>query len=198
MPKQLQSFASPAAMIGGLLWIAYAIFLLLAPWGEYVTRPMWPEPPALLNPGVFALTVGAGAAALAVLALAAAATGRLAQLPAAAPGRFGMAMVWMTIPAAVAAAVSGLAGWPVAASGALTAGEVLLAFGVLLLANDAAGNSATSAYGSALFVVGVVGMLGLMAQALVALVTWMLPVYGALVMAVYGLAWVRLGNWLNR
>jgi hypothetical protein len=81
-------------------------------------------------------------------------------------------------------------------SGAMTAGEVLLAFGVMLVAIDAAGSPASGSYGSALFIVGVVGMLGLMAQALVTLAIWMLPVYGALVMAVYGLTWVRFGSWL--
>jgi hypothetical protein len=215
MKTELRALAAPAAMVGGLLWILYAIFLLLTPLGDPVTRPVWPEAPEVLNLRVYALTAGIGAAALGVLAVAAVGTAGRAGLPATTPGRFGLAMAAVTVLAAGAAAVGGLLGLPLLASGAMTAGEVLLAFGVMLLAIDAAGAPARAAetdqaeatalgaaqagaYGPALFTVGVVGMLGLMAQALVALAAWMLPVYGALAMAVYGLAWVRLGGWLQR
>jgi hypothetical protein len=198
MTKQLQTFAPSAAIVGGLLWIVYAILLMLQPWGEFVTAPPWPEPPAVLNSTAFAITAVAGGAALAMLALAVPATVKRLNLPVAGAGRFGVAMAWVSLPAALAAAAGGLTGWAALAAGALTAGEVLLASGVMLVAIDASGSPATRGYGSALFVVGVTGMLGLLAQALVAMTAWMLPVYGALIMAVYGLAWVRFGNWLYR
>jgi hypothetical protein len=236
MKTELRTLAAPAAMGGGLLWIVYAVLLLLTPLGDPVTRPAWPEAPVVLNLRVYALTAGTGAAGLGVLAAAALATAWRARLPVTTPGRFGMAMATVAILAAVGAAVGGVLGLPRLASGAMTAGEVLLAVGVMLLAIDAAGAPARAAaeidqlgttqpgaaqpgatqpgaaqpgatqpgaaqagaYGPALFTVGVVGMLGLMAQALVALTPWMLPVYGALAMAVYGLAWVRLGNWLQQ
>ena len=41
------------------------------------------------------------------------------------------------------------------------------------------------------------GMLALLAQAMTPLFAWMLPVYAALVMAVYGFVWVRFGNLLT-
>jgi hypothetical protein len=219
MKTEIRTLAAPAAMGGGLLWIVYAVLLLLTPWGDPVTRPAWPEAPVVLNLRVYALTAGTGAAGLGVLAAAALATAWRARLPMTTPGRFGMAMATVAILAAVGAAVGGVLGLPRLTAGAMTAGEVLLAVGLMLLAIDAAGARAAAeidqlgttqpgaaqpgatqaeAYGPALFTVGVVGMLGLMAQALVALTPWMLPVYGALAMAVYGLAWVRLGNWLQQ
>jgi hypothetical protein len=185
-------------MIGGLLWILYAILALLRPWGVVVSTPPWPEPPVVLQPTAFAITALVGGAALFVLALAVPATVRRLTLPVEGAGRFGVALAWTSILAAIAAAVGGVLGRAGLTAGAMTAGEVLLAFAVMLVAIDTAGSPATGVYGSALFVVGVVGMLGLMAQALVAVALWMLPVYGALVMAVYGLAWVRFGNWLYR
>jgi hypothetical protein len=183
-------------MIGGLLWIVYSILLLLKPWGDIVSASNGTEPPFVIDAGAFALTAIAGAGALALLAVALLATVRRLQLPVQGAGRFGIAMAGVAMLAAVAAAAGGLLRLPAFVSGALTAGEVLLAFGVMLVAIDAAGTPSSGSYGSALFIVGVVGMLGLMAQALVALAIWMLPVYGALVMAVYGLAWVRFGSWL--
>jgi hypothetical protein len=196
MIKRLQTFAPPAAMIGGLLWIVYSILLLLKPWGDIVSAPNGAEPPFVIDAGAFALTAAAGACALALLSAALLATVRRLQLPVQGAGRFGVAMATIAILAALAAAAGGLLGLPSLMAGAMTAGEVLLAFGVMLVAIDTAGSPASGSYGSALFIVGVVGMLGLMAQALVTLAIWMLPVYGALVMAVYGLTWVRFGSWL--
>jgi hypothetical protein len=196
MIKRLQTFAPPAAMIGGLLWIVYSILLLLKPWGDIVSAPNGMEAPFVIDAGAFALTAVAGAGALALLTVALPATVCRLQLPMQGAGRVGVAMAGVAMLAAPAAAAGGLLLLPTFVSGALMAGEVLLAFGVMLVAIDAAGSPASGSYGSALFIVGVVGMLGLMAQALVALAIWMLPVYGALVMAVYGLAWVRFGSWL--
>jgi hypothetical protein len=198
MKQDLPALAPGAAIIGGLLWIIYSILSLLRPWGPYVTAPPWPEPPAVLNAGAFAITALVGGAAILVLALAVPATVHRLNLPVQGAGRFGIAMAWVSSLSALAAAAGGLLGRAGLTAGAMTAGEVLLAFGVMLVAIDAAGSPTNGVYGSALFVVGVVGMLGLMAQALVAVAVWMLPVYGALVMAVYGLAWVRFGNWLYR
>jgi hypothetical protein len=192
------SYAAPAAIGGGLLWIAYAIALQLRPWGDFVTRAAWPQPAVVTNAGAFAATTAMGALALAVLGAAVPAAVQRAQLPLVGSGRFGVAMAWAAILAAIAAAAGGVSGRTELAAAGMTGGEVLLAFGVLLVAIEAAGSPHTGAYGSMLFVVGAVGMLGLMAQALAALAVWMLPVYAALVMAVYGLAWVRFGGWLQK
>lgn len=198
MMKHLQTFAPSAAMIGGLIWIFYTILLLLRPWGDFVTAPPWPEPPTVLNPSAFAVTAVIGGTALAILALAVPATVKRLNLPVEGAGRFGVALAWLAFMMAFVAAAGGLAGQAALAAGAMTAGEALLAIGVMLVAIEAARSPTTGGYGSALFVVGVVGMLGLLAQALVAMAAWMLPIYGALMMAVYGLAWVRFGNWLYR
>jgi hypothetical protein len=179
MKHRLPALAAPAALVGGLLWIAYAIFRFVRP----LTAPV---------------TAWTGAAALALLALALLGAAARLGAPDVGPGRFGRVMAAVALPAAAAAAVGGLLQHEPLAANALLAGEVLLAFGVMLVAIEAAGAPATAAAGSALFVVGVMGMLGLMAQALAAATSWMLPVYAALVMAIYGLAWVRFGGWLAR
>ena len=49
-----------------------------------------------------------------------------------------------------------------------------------------------------LFLAGTLGMVALLAQAMTPLFTWMLPVYAALIMAIYGFVWVRFGNLLTR
>ncbi len=170
--------AQAAAIVGGLLWIAYAIFL-------YV------------RPGDTAATYLTGAAALAGLAFALLATVRVVSLPVQSVGRFGVAMAWMALLAAAAAAIGRLLEQDAFAANAMVAAEVLLAVGVLLVAVESAGAEATTAYASALFVVGATGLLGLMAQALAATFAWMLPIYAALVMAVYGLAWVQFGGRLS-
>lgn len=189
MRNHFSALAPLAAIVGGLLWIIYAILLMLHPWGAPLR--------AGAASGPFATAALTGAAALACLALALLATARRG-LPIRGAGRFGAAMGWTGLLAAAAATVGGLVQQATLCSAALIAGEVLIAFGVLLVATDAAGEPHSSAAGSALFLVGVVGMLGLMAQALVAVTAWMLPIYAALVMAVYGLAWVRFGGWLWR
>ena len=178
MHKSLPASAAPAALLGGLLWIAYAILRFVRPLGL----------PA---------TAGAGAAALALLAFALVGVAARLGVSRQGSGRFGVAMGWTCLLAAAAAAVGGLAQQATFCSAALIAGEVLLAFGVLLVAIEAAGEQTSAPAGSALFVIGVIGMLGLMAQALAAVTAWMLPIYAALVMAVYGLAWVRFGGRLT-
>ncbi len=179
MANRLRALAAPAAMIGGLLWILYAIL-------RYV-RPLPAPAPEL-----------AGAGALVLLALALLAASAQLRLPGDGSGRFGLAMAAVTPLAAVAAVVGALAQQEPLAANALVAGELLLAFGVMLVAIEAAGEPASGPAGSILFVVGVAGMVGLFAQALAAAATWMLPIYAALAMAVYGLAWVRFGGWLAR
>ena len=49
-----------------------------------------------------------------------------------------------------------------------------------------------------LFIVGALGLAAICALALLSLASWMLPVYAALVMAIYGFAWVRFGAMLVR
>jgi hypothetical protein len=178
MNKRLPALAAPAALLGGLVWIAYAIVGFVRPLGLPATA--W-----------------AGATALALLALAL--LGVAARLDVSGQGsaRFGVAMAVMSLPAAAAAALGGLLQHAPLAANALVAGEVLLALGVMLVAIEAAGQPESAPTGAALFVIGAVGMLGLFAQALAAAAAWMLPIYTALVMAVYGLAWVRLGARLN-
>ena len=179
MNMRLSLLSAPAALAGGLLWILYAILLLV-------------------RPAPLGLTVLTGAGALAALAAALPAAVRLLHLPLPGSGRFGVAMAWVTLLAAAAAMVGGVLQSKALAGSAMTAGEVLLAFSAMLLAIEAAGLPESAASASTLFLIGVIGMLGLLAQALVAVTTWMLPIYAALVMAVYGLAWVRFGGWLWR
>lgn len=198
MRKNLATFAPPAAIVGGLLWIIFTILLMLHPLGEPLRAAGSTDnaPPERSAPVVgIAIT---GAIAFVLLALALLATVRRLGLPLQRSGRFGVALGWAAITLAVAAAGASLVQMPAVTFAALTLGQVLLAFGVLLVAVDAAATPASAASASALFVVGAAGMLALLAQALVAATSWMLPVYAALVMAVYGLAWVRFGNWLYR
>jgi hypothetical protein len=79
------------------------------------------------------------------------------------------------------------------AGAAMNVGAILIAIGAMLLAIDGAGRELATP----LFIVGGLGMAAVFAAALVSLVAWMLPVYAALVMAVYGFAWVRFGDMLH-
>lgn len=179
MRNHLSALAAPAAIIGGLLWIVYAILLLV-------------------RPAPLIVTSAAASGSLAALAIALPAAVHLLGLSVQGSGRFGVAMGWVTLATAAAALAGGLLERASLVAGAVTAGEVLLAVGAMLVAIEAAGQPQNAVSGSALFVVGVTGMVGLMAQALVPLTFWMLPIYAALVMAIYGLAWVRLGGRLAR
>jgi hypothetical protein len=179
MRNRLPALAPVSAIIGGLLWIVYAILLLV-------------------RPAAVSITATVGAVGLAALAIALPAAVQLLRISVQGSGRFGVAMNWMTLLAAAAALAGSLLQHASLAASAITAGEVLLAFGVMLVAIEAAGQPASPTSGSALFVVGMAGMLGLLAQALAAVALWMLPIYAALVMAIYGLAWVRFGSRLAR
>ena len=148
MRNRLPALAAPAAIIGGLLWIVYAILLLV-------------------RPAPLLVTAAAACGGLAMLALALPAAVHLRRLPVQGSGRFGVAMSYVTLLAAAGVLAGGLLQRPLLVAGAATAGEVLLAFGVMLVAIDAAGQPQNATSGSALFVVGVMGMLGLMAQELV-------------------------------
>lgn len=201
MTQILQTLARQApgyALLGGLLWIAYAVLAMLEPLGAIgITRDTagaW----LVANPTALRVTALTGAAAVFLLGLALAGLAYHSGLPSLRPGRIGVALGWV---GALAAGVAALAALPPLAGltlAALNTGFLLVTLGTLLVAVDAAGMPATASLGSALFLVGVLGMAGILMQALAALWVWVLPVYAALAMAVHGFAWVRLGNMLLR
>jgi hypothetical protein len=189
--------APTTAIVGGLVWIAYTLAALLQPWGNYAT--FVDQSGAVSNPSSFAfqLTALLGGAALLLLGAALAGTARRIglpqRLPQRLPGQFGVAL-------GLVGGAAGLAMWIGAlllqidlAGAAMNVGAILIAIGAMLLAIDGAGRELATP----LFIVGGLGMAAVFAAALVGLVAWMLPVYAALVMAVYGFAWVRFGDMLH-
>lgn len=202
----LAQWAGWCAIGGGLLWILYAILALLQPLGS--TTPVTSDAgaPLITNPSALRLAGIIGGVALTLLGLAVAGTAARYNLPgsephhfnAVVPSRFGVAMGWVGALAGVLAAATALL-LLVLPNGAMQLfGAVLVPFGAMLVAIEANGRDHAYPIAAPLFLVGALGMIGLLAQALLPVVTWMLPVYAALVMAVYGFAWVRLGNLLTQ
>jgi len=194
---RLKSNAPGIAMIGGLLWIAYAMLLAVQPWGELTSRdasgPIW-----VTNRAAWQFVTFFGAVAAATLAMAVVATARRLTLPATPPGQIGVAMGWTGLLAALAAATGSLLGLPALTEAGQGASTLLVAFGVILLAVDSANIASAQPAAPVLFLVGALGLAGLMAQALVVLTPWMLPLYAALELGIYGIAWVRLGSLLHQ
>jgi hypothetical protein len=200
----LAHWAGWFAIGGGLLWILYAILALLQPMGGAAPFPGDAGMTRITDPLTFRLTGAAGGVALMLLGLAVVGAAARYNLPggephhfnAVVPSRFGVAMGWVGALAGVLAAATALL-LLVLPNGAMQLfGAVLVPFGAMLVAIEANGSDHAYPIAAPLFLVGALGMIGLLAQALLPTVAWMLPVYAALVMAVYGFAWVRLGGLL--
>lgn len=200
----LAQWAGWLAISGGLLWILYAILALLQPLGSTTSFTGDAGAPLITNPLTFRLTGATGGVALTLLGLAVVGAAARYNLPgsephhfnAVVPSRFGVAMGWVGALAGVLAAVTALL-LLVLPNGAMQLfGAVLVPFGAMLVAIEANGSDHAYPIAAPLFLVGALGMIGLLAQALLPTVAWMLPVYATLAMAVYGFAWVRFGNLL--
>lgn len=194
------------AIGGGLLWILYAILAVLQPLGNRTPLPAAQGELLVTNALAFQVAGATGGAALTLLGLAVVGAAARYDLPRNAvqpfntvlPSRFGVAMGWVGALAGVLAAATA---WLVLVlpNGAMHFfGAVLVALGAMLVAIEANGSDDAYPIAAPLFLVGALGMLSLLAQALLPVVTWLLPVYAALVMAVYGFAWVRFGSLLMR
>lgn len=192
------------AVAGGLLWIVFAILVTLQPAGSVDTFTNDLGQIRVTNPAAFRITGVAGGVALTLLGLAVVGAATRYNLPgkepnrfsAIVPSRFGVAMGWVGALAGLLATVMALLLLVLPNNTMQLFGSVLVPFGAMLVAIEANGSDHAYRIAAPLFLVGVLGMAGLLAQALLPLVAWMLPVYAALMMAVYGFAWVRFGNLL--
>lgn len=200
----LNRWAPWLAIGGGLLWILYAILETLQPMGSVASFTNDQGQALVTNPNAFRAAGSAGGAALVLLGLAVVGTARRYGLPGeqpnrfstVVPSRFGVAMGWVGALAGLLAAVTAL-GLLAPANGAMQLfGAVLVPFGTLLVAIEANGSERAYPIAAPLFLAGALGMLALLAQAMIPVFVWMLPVYAALVMAIYGFVWVRFGNLL--
>ena len=189
-----QRWAPAAAMLGGLVWIAYTLAALLQPWGRYTAYTDAQGAVAVTNAPVFQLTALLGGAALLLLSTALVGAARRLGLPAHLPGQIGVALGVVGGAAGLLLWIAALLRQPALATAAMNAGALMMAVGVLLVAIDGAGRTLAPS----LFIIGALGLAAIFAAALVSLVSWMLPVYAALVMAVYGFAWVRFGDLLGK
>lgn len=204
--EQLNRWAPWLAIGGGLLWILYAILEMLQPMGAATAFTNDQGQTLVTNPAAFRAAGATGGAALALLGLAVTGTARRYDLPgdepnrfsSAVPSRFGVAMGWVGALAGAIAAVSALLLVVPANSAMQLFGAVLVPFGTLLVAIEANGSERAYPIAAPLFLAGTLGMVALLAQAMTPLFTWMLPVYAALIMAIYGFVWVRFGNLLAR
>ncbi len=199
--NRLGQSAGWLAIAGGLLWIVYAIVEMLQPMGDVATFTNDQSQTSVTNPAAFQLAGMAGGAALALLGLAIVGAAARYRLPgnaqnhfgAIVPSRFGVAMGWVGALAGGLAAVTALLLLVFPNSAMQLFGQVLIAVGAMLVAIEANAGELTYPIAAPLFLVGALGLVGLLAQAMVPLYAWMLPVYAALAMAVYGFAWVRIG-----
>jgi hypothetical protein len=196
LAHRLAAWSPTLAMAGGILWIAYAFVAMLHPWGA--GNSLQNDPLVVTDPSVFRLTAQLGAAALLLLALALVGAARRLGLPVHTPGRFGDAMGWTAALAALIALGASLAPVATLTTASLTAGALLTPLGLLLLGVDAAGSPRAYPAASPVFVVGASGLLALAAQSLVGYFPGMIPLFGAIAMAIYGFGWVRLGAALRR
>lgn len=204
--KTLAQWAGWLAISGGLLWILYAILALLQPLGNITFFTGAQGELLVTNAPAFQVAGAAGGVALTLLGLAVVGVAARYDLPGNAaphfnsivPSRFGVAMGWVGALAGALAAATAWLALVLPNSAMHFFGAVLVALGAMLVAIEANGSDEAYPIAAPLFLVGALGMLSLLAQALLPMVTWLLPVYTTLVMAVYGFAWVRFGGLLMR
>lgn len=202
----LDRWAGWLALAGGLLWIVYAVLATLQPLGSIA--PYTTDGGVLLvtNSAAFRITGAIGGGALALLGLAIVGVAARYSLPgdepahfgSVAPSRWGVAMAWVGALAGLLAAAMALLLFVLPNNAMDFFAAALIPFAAMLVAIEANGSEASARIATPLFLVGALGMIGLLAQALIPLATWMLPVYAALAMAVYGFAWVRFSGLLLR
>lgn len=204
--QTLAQWAGWLAIGGGLLWILYAILALLQPLGSVAPFTDAQGELTVTNSLAFRMAGGIGGAALVLLGLAVVGAAARYDLPsnaphhfnAVVPSRFGVAMGWVGALAGALAAATALLLLVLPTNAMHFFGAVLVPLGAMLVAIEANGSDHAYPIAAPLFLVGALGMLGVLAQALLPVVAWLLPVYAALLMAVYGFAWVRFGNLLMR
>lgn len=189
----LKQTAGALAILGGLLWIGYAVLGVLQPLGDIAT-----------NSPAFWLAGASGGAALVLQGLAVVGVASRYGLPgeepprfgAVIPSRYGVAMAWVGALAGLLAVATALLSLELPNNAMQLFGAVLTPLGAMLVAIEANGSEHAYRIAGPLFLVGALGMVSLLAQALLPLASWMAPIYAALAMAVYGFAWVRFGGLL--
>jgi len=197
--RQVASGAGWLAIGGGLLWIGYAVASLSgrdAGSGALFSMPAF-------NSAVLGRISGGGA--LLLLGLAVAGTAARYGLPSntpepfysTVPSRFGVAMGWVGALAGLLAGLAALLHIEPAYHAMQLFGALLVPIGAMLVAIDANRHETTCPIAAPLFLVGALGLAGILAQALVPAASWMQPVYAALVLAVGGFVWVRFGTLLT-
>ena len=192
------------AISGGLLWIVYAVLATLQPLGSVAPYTSDLGATLVTNPAAFRITGVTGGGALILLGLAIVGVAARYNLPGdeparfggVAPSRWGVAMAWVGALAGLLAAVMALLLFVLPNNAMVLFAAVLIPFAAMLVAIEANGSEEAYRIAAPLFLVGALGMISLLAQALIPLAAWMLPVYAALAMAVYGFAWVRFGSLL--
>lgn len=202
----LDRLAGWLAIAGGLLWIVYAVLATLQPLGDIAFYTNALRQTAVTNPAAFRLNGLVGGSALILLGLSVVGVAARHHLPGnephhftiVIPSRFGVAMGWVGALAGALAATTALLQLALPNSAMHLFGAVLVPLGALLVAIEANGSEHAYPIAAPLFLVGALGMLALLAQALLSVTPWMAPVYAALAMAVYGFAWVRFGALLIR
>jgi hypothetical protein len=204
LTTRLNRSAGWLSIAGGLLWILYAIWETLQPMGSAVTVAPDTGHIAITHPGLFRMTGAAGGTAVVMLGLAVVGVATRYGLPGDAPDRFsavlpsryGVAMAWVGALAGLVATVMALLTLALPNNAMQIFGALLVPFSAMLVAVEANGSEHAYRIAAPLFLVGALGMAALLVQALLPFVPWMLPVYAALAMAVYGFAWVRFGSLL--
>lgn len=202
--NRLERWAGELALIGGLLWIGYGILATLQPMGAVTAVANEVGETLVTNPLAFRTAGVAGGAALMLLGLAVVGAATRYKLPGAepnrfntlVPSRFGVAMGWVGALAGLLASGAALLLLVAPQAAMQLFGAVLVPVGAMLVAIEANGSDHAYRMAGPLFFVGALGMISLLVQAMLPLTPWLLPVYAALVMAVYGFAWVRFGNLL--
>ena len=151
-----------------------------------------------MDPMALRATMLLGGAALLLLALALLGSAWRSGLPVRQAGRIAVAVTWIAVGLAIVGGLGAALMNAALVRFGVSVGVILTALAAFLLAMDAPHNPVAVHWRLPWMMLGVLGLAATVAQTLAGAVDWMLPVYAALVMAVYGFAWVQFGNILYR
>jgi hypothetical protein len=188
---KITHWASPVAIVGGLLWMVYGVFLMLEPWGaaEVYREDLGYQ--VVTNVGLYLLYSLPGGLALVCTALALLGiTHRYGQSPSGA-GKLGLVLSYLTLGLGILAVVGAVALFaPVSfagrAFGSLTLGAASFLVGLAL-------PSVLQPLKAILLLVGGLGLVLLPLQPLVWALQLMPASVAAGIVAVFGLGWITLG-----
>ena len=194
MPDAWSSCWTGAAAIGGgVLWSAYSVFEMLAPWGVASVYQDDLGYDRMLNVRLFQTYVLPGT--VAVMLLSCGLLGLIArwQLPATRTTRVARMLAYVALGCGSVGVVGGLLPLAPLALGGAMLGSIVVGFATFLVALASRDAPVGRAERVAVLVVGVLGLMLMPLRPLVNALDLLAPSAGALVLALFGLGWAGIG-----